>query len=49
MFSTAVRNPNSTPEDDRMKWLRVQEIFRQHYEREKTERKQSAGKRKQRV
>lgn len=37
--SRAVHNPNSTPEDDHIKWLRVREIFEQHYEREEAAKK----------
>lgn len=45
----AVRNPNSTPEDDRIKWMRVQEVFRQHYEREAAEQKRRADKQKLKI
>ena len=31
---TAVHNPNRTPEDDRITILRLQEIYREFYERE---------------
>lgn len=41
--SRAVHDPDSTPEDDHIKWLRVKEIFEQHYEREQAAKK-SAGK-----
>lgn len=40
MHSTTVRNPNSTPEDDQIKWMRVQEVFAQHYAHEEAERKE---------
>jgi hypothetical protein len=49
MHSTAVRNPNSTPEDDRIKWMRVQEVFAQHYAHEEAERKEKADQPKQRT
>lgn len=49
MHSTAVRNPNSTPEDDRIKWMRVQEVFAQHYAHEEAERKKKAGEPEQRT
>ncbi len=49
MHCMAVRNPNSTPEDDRIKWMRVQEVFRQHYEREAAEQKRRADKQKLKI
>lgn len=39
LTSRAVRNPDSTPEDDNIKWLRVQEIFKQHFERVEAEKR----------
>ncbi|HEX3017928.1 MAG TPA: hypothetical protein VHP31_08765 [Caproicibacter sp.] len=40
--SRAIHNPNNTPEDDHIKWLRVSEIFQQHYEREEAAKKAAA-------
>lgn len=42
--SKAVHNPNGTPEDDHVKWLRVREVFEQHFKREQAEKKNAGEK-----
>lgn len=39
--SKAIHNPESTPEDDHIKWLRVREVFEQHFERERAAKRAS--------